>query len=114
MQGNISRNAGYILIVEDDRGVSELEAQQLAALGKEIRRAYNVEETLKALKREQPDLMLLDYMLDNDNTNAMELLEKLRAEGLDLPPFLIVTGRGDESASPCPSRLRYAASSGQS
>ncbi|HNW43505.1 MAG TPA: response regulator [Elusimicrobiales bacterium] len=95
MPGKNNKNGGYILIVEDDRGTSELEAQSLEPLGKEIRRAYTVEETVEALKKSLPELMLLDYSLPG--SNAVELLEKLRKKGIELPPFLIVTGRGDES-----------------
>ena len=92
-----TKNGGYILIVEDDRGTSELEAQSLEPLGKEIRRAYTVEETVAALKNSLPELMLLDYSLPG--SNAIELLEKLRKKGIELPPFLIVTGRGDEGVA---------------
>ncbi|MEI7529039.1 MAG: PAS domain S-box protein [Elusimicrobiota bacterium] len=91
------KNDSYILIVEDDRGTSELEAQSLEPLGKEIRRAYTVEETLAALQRSLPELMLLDYSLPG--TNAIELLEMIRKKGITLPPFLIVTGRGDEGVA---------------
>lgn len=92
-----TKNGGYILIVEDDRGTSELEARSLEPLGKEIRRAYTVEETVAALKNSLPELMLLDYSLPG--SNAIELLEKLRKKGIELPPFLIVTGRGDEGVA---------------
>ena len=88
---------GYILIVEDDRGTSELEARQMGPLGKEIRRAYTGAEAFEALKADQPELMLLDYSLPDGN--AIEFLERLRAGAVQVPPFIVVTGRGDESVA---------------
>lgn len=90
-----TNNGGFILLVEDDRGTSELEAQRLEPLGLEIRRAAGPEETTAILKKETPELMLLDYSLAEGN--ALELLKSLKAGGIVIPPFLVVTGRGDEA-----------------
>ena len=85
---------GFILIVEDDRGANSLEAARLAPLGLEIRSVYNAKDTLESLKSSMPALMLLDYTLPD--MNAMQLLAEIKKLGLSVPPFILVTGMGDE------------------
>lgn len=88
---------GFILIVEDDRGTSLLEAQRLKPLGLEIRRAASAEETIALLRTDTPELMLLDYSLPG--ASAVELVQQLRNSAIPVPPFVVVTGRGDEDAA---------------
>ncbi len=90
-------NRGFILIVDDDSGICELEAQRLKPLGLGIRLAASAEEAADILKAETPELMLLDYSLPD--ANALELLNRLREDAIEVPPFLIVTGRGDETVA---------------
>jgi PAS domain S-box-containing protein len=97
MTGKNAHNGKFILIVEDDPGTGELETQRLEALGIEIRRAASAEETVALLKAATPALMLLDYSLPGGN--AIELVKKLRASSITVPPFLMVTGRGDETVA---------------
>ncbi|OGR62733.1 MAG: hypothetical protein A2X31_06365 [Elusimicrobia bacterium GWB2_63_22] len=93
---NVKR--GTLLVLEDDKGTCELEAQRLEGLGLEIRRAYTPEEGRSALAAgPQPELLLIDYSLPG--TNALEFIEKLRASGVEMPPFMVVTGRGDEAVA---------------
>ena len=89
-----TQNGGFILIVEDDRGTSELEAQRLEALGLRIRKASTPAETLDILKSESPALMVLDYSFPD--MNALELITRLQKDSIPVPPFIMVTGRGDE------------------
>jgi PAS domain S-box-containing protein len=91
------QNGGFILLVEDDRGTSELEAQRLEPLRLEVRRAANAEETMAELQKATPELMLLDYSLPG--TNAVQLIERLREGSITIPPFIVVTGRGDEGVA---------------
>lgn len=97
MADDKTRKKGFILIVEDDRGTGELEAQRLETLGFEIRLAGTAEEAFAVLQKSTPELMLLDYSLPGDN--AVKLLNRLRAGSTPVPPFLIVTGRGDETVA---------------
>ena len=85
---------GFILIAEDDRGASSLEARQLAPLGLEIRCAFSAKEVLEVLKTASPELMLVDYSLPE--MNALELLAELERSNVKAPPFIVVTGQGDE------------------
>lgn len=88
---------GFILIVEDDRGVGELETLRLNFLGLEIRRATTPAETLRVLKNSNPELMVLDYSLPG--MTALELLNALRTDAVPVPPFIMVTGCGDETVA---------------
>ncbi len=89
---------GTLLVLEDDRGTCELEAQRLESLGLDIHRAYTPEEGRAALAAgPQPELLLIDYSLPG--TNALEFIEKLRVDGMEIPPFMVVTGRGDEAVA---------------
>lgn len=97
MADKTNNKGKFILIVEDDPGTGELETQRLAALGLEIRRAASAEETIGILKRTTPELMLLDYSLAG--SNAIELVKKLQVSAIPVPPFLMVTGRGDEAVA---------------
>ncbi len=97
MEEKLTRNGGFILLVEDDRGTSELEAQHLAPLGLNIHSAYTPAETIDALKAAQPELMVLDYSFPG--MTALELISRLRDESIPVPPFIVVTGRGDEAVA---------------
>lgn len=90
-------NGKFILIVEDDPGTSELETRRLESLGLQIRLASTADETIRILKSDTPELMLLDYSLAG--SNAIELVKKLRGSKITVPPFLMVTGRGDETVA---------------
>lgn len=97
MENEKTRDDGYILIVEDDLGAGELEAQRLEPLGFKIVRASAAGETLEILKRSLPRLMVLDYALPG--MNALELIARLTNDSLRVPPFIMVTGRGDEAVA---------------
>lgn len=89
---------GGLLLLEDDRGVCELEAQRLEPLGLPIRRAYSAEEARALLAAgPSPELLLIDYSLPDQN--ALQFIDGLRAAGTEIPPFVVVTGRGDEAVA---------------
>jgi PAS domain S-box-containing protein len=91
------KKAGSILLVEDDRGTCALEAQRLEPLGLELRQAHSLPEALAALETRLPDIMLVDYSLPG--ANALEFIETLRKSDKKVPPFIVVTGRGDEAVA---------------
>ena len=90
-------DGGGLLLLEDDRGTCELEAQRLEPLGLRVRKCHSVEEALAELRSATPELMLVDYSLPG--TNALDFIESVKQSGPDLPPFLVVTGRGDETVA---------------
>lgn len=93
----LTNHQGGLLLLEDDKGTCELEAQRLEPLGLEIRKTYSTEQALSELKGSAPALMLVDYSLPG--SNALEFIEAVKAEGVALPPFIVVTGRGDETVA---------------
>jgi PAS domain S-box-containing protein len=92
-----TEGGGYILLVEDDLGVSELEAQRLEVLGLELRRAHTAAEARAALLAEAPRITLLDYSLPD--ADALALVDEIKKARGEMPPFLLVTGRGDEAVA---------------
>ena len=97
MTGNEALDGGFILIVEDDPGTTELESQRLGPLGLEIRRSATPDETVALLKGARPELVVLDYSLPG--MNALQLIARLKDEAVPVPPFILVTGRGDEAVA---------------
>ena len=85
---------GFILIVEDDPATNSLEARRLEPLGIGLRSAYTAAQALEILKAGLPELMLVDYCLPD--MSALELLEELKKCGIQPPPFVVITGQGDE------------------
>ena len=56
-----------ILIVEDDENIQQLVGYNLAKAGFQVLYAENGEQALASVKRELPDLMVLDIMLPSLN-----------------------------------------------
>ncbi|MGA2554983.1 MAG: response regulator [Verrucomicrobiota bacterium] len=85
--------AGRLLIVDDDRGLLRLAARALEREGFAVATATSGAEAVAWLKTSQPDLLLLDLKLqDGDARQVIAELSDLKR----LPPFLIITGQGDE------------------
>ena len=84
--------ARLILVVEDDEGVSELVRERLEALGCPCREARDGTSALAALGEEDFDLIVLDYSLPDMKADSV-----IAAKGR--PPFVIMTGRGDEATA---------------
>ena len=86
---------GFILVVEDELSINTLVVGRLAPLGLEIRSAYSAKEAVEILRNDKPELMLLDYTLPD--MSALELLAELKKNKIPVPPFIVVTGNGNES-----------------
>jgi PAS domain S-box-containing protein len=82
-----------LLVVDDDRGVAQLAARALGREGYSVETANSGESALKFLAKETVDLLLLDLRLDD--LDASQIIERLN-ESSRRPPFLIITGHGDE------------------
>lgn len=83
-----------ILIVEDDPGLADLIAEAILGLDCEVFHASCGEAAIERISTMEPDLMILDYSL-NDMT-AAQLLDKISARFGKIPPFIVSTGAGDE------------------
>ena len=74
-----------VLIVEDEKMLSEMYSDRLEAAGIDVQVAGDVPEALAAVKDQQPDLILLDILLPKES--GIIFIEKLRQEkhGFDIP-----------------------------
>ncbi|MHB0866411.1 MAG: response regulator transcription factor [Thermoleophilia bacterium] len=86
-------NPARILVVEDDDAIREAIAYNLKKQGYRYLVAGNGLEGLRILRRERPDLMILDLMLPD--LDGWKLCEQAREEGFDLP-IIICSARTSE------------------
>ena len=86
-----------VLIVEDDQSLARLIEKSVTAEGFEAHCLTSGAEAIKWLAAETPYMMILDYCLTD--IKAPELIAALLARGQAPPPFIIVTGQGDEQVA---------------
>ena len=83
----------YILIVEDEKPISDILKFNLEKEGYKTKQAFDGEEGLTLAKNEEFDLVLLDVMLPK--MDGFQVLRELRAVKKSIP-ILLVTAREDE------------------
>ncbi len=87
--------AQRILVVDDDRQIVRLVQSYLQQSGFTVLTAYDGEEALHVIRREKPDLIVLDWMLPK--RDGLELTRLLRADDqLAAIPILMLTARVDD------------------
>lgn len=86
-------NEKYILIVEDEKPISDILKFNLEKEGYKTKQAFDGEEGLKYAKEEDFDLVLLDVMLPK--MDGFQVLRELRVVKKNIP-ILLVTAREDE------------------
>jgi len=84
-----------VLIVEDDRALSELLIWNLEGEGHAVRHTPDGEEALVMVREQAPDVVILDWMIEN--VPGIEVCRQLRK----LPetasvPIIMLTARGEE------------------
>ena len=85
-----------ILIVEDEAPLLETLCYNLTSEGFDVVSAENGEDAEMLVDEEQPDLILLDWMLPK--VSGIELCRRLRAKRATRAiPILMLTARGEES-----------------
>jgi two-component system phosphate regulon response regulator PhoB len=85
-----------ILIVEDDENIQQLVGYNLAKAGFHVLYAENGEQALASVKRELPDLMVLDIMLPS--LNGFEVCKILRKDPQTKAlPIIMLTAKGEEN-----------------
>lgn len=88
---------GFVLIVEDDEKLRELERRTLERAGWNVCEAANGKRALERIKQERPKLILLDLIMPE--MNGFELLEQLRVNPQwSSIPVIVVTARELTSA----------------
>ena len=85
-----------ILVVDDDKEIVRLVQGYLRQAGYEVLVAYNGETAVHALRREQPDLLILDLMLpDKDGWDITHMVRS--QESLAAMPIIMLTARIDDT-----------------
>ncbi len=82
-----------ILLVEDDIAIMDTLTMFLQYEGYDVLRARSVERALEVLERAIPDLVLLDYMLQDDT--AEPVIEALRAKHSNRVRVILLTAADD-------------------
>ena len=89
----VKASVAKILVVDDEPNIREVVGQYLRRDGYAVVSAADGEEALRAYKREQPDLVVLDLMLPK--LGGLEVYRRLLdAEGR--VPLIMLTARGEE------------------
>ena len=84
-----------ILLVEDEPAIQELLAFNITQCGFRPIQALNATSAMEHIKRELPDLILLDWMLPE--ISGVELAKRLRADQRTHNiPIIMLTARSDE------------------
>lgn len=83
-----------ILIVEDEQDLREVLKTALVEVGFSVIIAKGGEEVLPAIRRERPDLVILDIMLPG--VDGMMVLKKIRERGLRVPVIILTNLSADE------------------
>lgn len=87
----MENEAKKILIVEDDKGISDFVISELKHEGYETALAETGRQALEMYESEEPDLILLDIMLPE--LNGLEVLRRIREKSTI--PVIIETARGE-------------------
>lgn len=91
MSGLLNLGERRVLVVEDDRAVSELLRIRLSVVGLDVRVAADGTEALKQVKEFRPDAMVLDLNMPRmDGFGVMKALAPAQMARL---PTLVLTGR---------------------
>ena len=78
-----------ILIIEDDRKMSEALVSGLESAGYQIETAASGEEGFYLVHKLRPDLLLLDLTLPQ--RNGLEILRQLRQDGVDIRVLILTS-----------------------
>ena len=87
--------AKKILVIEDDKFLRELISQKLLHEGYDITEATDGEKGLEAVKKEKPDLVLLDLILPG--VDGFEVLAKIKEDSIMAQiPVIILSNLGQK------------------
>ncbi len=84
-----------ILVVEDEKPISELIGFHLEQQNYQIKFSYDGESAIQEIEYWLPDLILLDWMLPN--ISGIEVLKRIkRKDNLKKIPIIMLTAKGQE------------------
>jgi len=78
-----------ILIIEDDRKMSDALVSGIGAAGYDVMAASTAEEGFFLVHSQRPDLLLLDLTLPH--RNGLDILQQIRSEGTDLRVLILTS-----------------------
>jgi CheY-like chemotaxis protein len=85
----------HILYIEDERSAFDLVSQALKPLGYRVVRATSGRQGLSMMKKEKPDLLLLDLMMPD--LNGWDVYRAVKTdENLADIPVIVISGRKGE------------------
>lgn len=85
-----------ILVVDDDKQIVRLVQSYLEKAGYSILTAFDGDEAMRVIRRERPDLIVLDWMLPGHD--GLEITRWLRADQtLAATPVLMLTARVEDT-----------------
>lgn len=88
--------ADKILIIEDDKFLRELISQKLLREGYDIIEAVDGEKGIEEVKKEKPNLILLDLILPG--IDGFEILAKIKADPkISKIPIIILSNLGQKA-----------------
>jgi CheY-like chemotaxis protein len=88
--------ASQILVVDDEEDLLELVRYNLAKEGYRVQGVTSGEEALKAVRRQPPDLIVLDWMLPA--VDGLEICRRLKSDPKTRDiPVVMLTAKGEES-----------------
>ncbi len=79
-----------VLVADDEPEIRSLLARFLGNLGCEVDTAADGEEALEVMRRERPDVLLLDLRMPR--LDGLGVLERIRSENLDVGPIWAISG----------------------
>ena len=85
-----ARHPQRILVADDEPEIRSLLARFFGRLGCEVDTAANGEEALEVMRREKPDILLLDLRMPL--LDGLGVLEQIRSENLDVGPIWAISG----------------------
>lgn len=85
-----------ILVVDDDKAIVKVVRSYLEQAGFEVQSAYDGETALHMLRREKPDLLVLDLMLPD--RDGWEITRLIRSDNsLGAMPIIMLTARVEDT-----------------
>jgi two-component system alkaline phosphatase synthesis response regulator PhoP len=97
----MSQEPYKILTIDDDPDILEALRTVLEAKGYEVIQADSAEEGLKALKATQPDLVIVDLMMEEVDAGT-SFVTRVRALGGKRIPIYMLSSVGDELSKNVP------------
>ncbi|HEX6169220.1 MAG TPA: GAF domain-containing protein [Chitinophagaceae bacterium] len=86
---NLAGKASKILIVDDDDSIRSLLQQELGDAGYMIEEARNGKEALAAVRKQRPDLIILDIMMPEMNGFDVAAVLKNDPQTMDIPIIVL-------------------------